>query len=113
MKKLITFLTIVLLIINLNYYAQWSIANLSSTRSSLAAASVGSKAIFAGGIGFTTILPAVCDFYQDTSNSWTAGSISKGRTVLAAAVAGNKILFAGGVDATNVVSNVVDIYDVV
>lgn len=60
-------------------HAQWSTGSLQSPRYGMAAATVGSKAFFAGGIGMISIPPAVYDMYDATNGTWTSGSISTGR----------------------------------
>ena len=86
----------------------WTTATLSQARTGLAATSVGSKAMFAGGDGFDR--SNVVDMYDDATGLWSTATLSQARRGLAATSAGSKALFAGGYgDGSN--SNVVDVYD--
>ncbi len=111
MKKNILLLFFIL-IINYSSNGQWTSQTLSGTRTDMAAASGGDKAIFAGGIGFISIPPPAFDMYNYNLNTWTNGSISRGRSRLAGASCGTKLLFAGGAndDILSVEDNV-DIYN--
>ena len=96
----------------------WSTASLSQGRHGLAATTVGTKAIFAGGYGFSNstgsfTLSAVVDTYDAATDTWSTTMLSEARRLLAATSVGRKALFAGGYN--NVVnryhSDRVDIYD--
>jgi len=83
----------------------WSTATLSKGRDSLAAATVGNKALFAGGSdGHAT---DVVDIYDADTDTWSTAALSQARSHLAATTVGNKALFAGG----GAYSDVVDIYN--
>src|SRR4051812_20073119 len=99
MKKS-TFLTVfsILLFSCNTLNAQWTTANMSSSRTMLAGASAGNKAILAGGIGLISIPSPAADVYNATTTAWSQGTISQGRTSLAGAGTGNTIIFAGGAD---------------
>jgi hypothetical protein len=87
--------------------ATWTTAVLSSPRGMLAATTVGSRALFAGGgsaIGVGG--QSTVDIYDDTSGTWSTAQLSFARTSLAATSVGTKALFAGGYW-----TDVVDIYD--
>ncbi len=70
----------------------WSIATLSQARSGLAAASVGSKVLFAGGINITATSNVV-DIYDDRTGLWSTTTLSQARSYLAAAVVGSKVTY--------------------
>src|SRR5205814_1281251 len=89
--------------------AQWNVASLSEARAALAAGSVGTRALFAGGMAGDVPSGAV-DVYDAASGQWTTAALSQARWPLAAATVGTKALFAGGV-GTNGPSSAVDIYD--
>jgi hypothetical protein len=87
----------------------WSTHTLSQARANLAATTVGTKAIFAGGSGSNVV-----DIYDSSSNTWSTATISQARSSLAATTVGTKAIFAGGYKAIFAgetwYSNVVDIY---
>ena len=101
----------------------WLQAALSQPRTWLSAASVGSKALFAGGEysggGFVGSLYVsdVVDIYDAAMDRWSTGRLSQARSAPAAASAGGKAIFAGGLyredelRGPDLVSDVVDIYD--
>ena len=112
MKKKVLILLFFTFIINFSSHGQWTVQTLSGTRTDMAAASGGDKAIFAGGIGFISIPPPAFDMYNYHLTTWTSGSISRGRSRLAGASCGTKILFAGGAnDDILSVNDEVDIYN--
>ena len=88
---------------------QWSTATLGQGRSSLTAASVGNKVIFAGGNNGAS--SGFVDVYDTSTDTWSTTSLSKDRYELASAVAGGKAFFAGGYsDVGTTHRNEVDIY---
>ncbi len=89
----------------------WSTARLSAARYDLAAASVGTKALFAG--GFTGGYSRVVDIYDASSNTWSNATLSQARSNLVAASLGSKVFFAGGQfnGPSITYSDVIDIYD--
>ena len=101
------------------YYADtdaWATAMLSEPRAFLAATTVGSKAIFAGGCdSLPSFIDAVysdaVDIYDADTDRWTTATLSTPRAHLAATSVGGKAFFAGGHDQD--ASDVVDIYDTV
>jgi len=97
---------------------KWSQSSLSIPRDGVAAAAIGNKVVFAGGLGHSSqtggFFSSRVDIYDITKGTWSTAELSQARTELYAAAAGNKILFAGGRYANlgNTQSKVVDIYDV-
>ena len=87
----------------------WSTATLSQPRSSLAATTVGAKALFAGGDALQGRSDVV-DIYDDATGTWSAATLSRARSALAATTVGTKAMFAGGGISPGD-SDVVDIYD--
>ena len=80
----------------------WTTARLSVGRGRLAAASVGSMIIFAGGYTINDSLNPyqasnVVDLYTCATRAWTTAQLSLARYDLAAASVGNVAIFAGGV----------------
>ena len=94
--------------------AQWSSSSLSQARHDLAATSVGSRAIFAGGFVNPPDLPEdpsdVVDIYDDATGEWRTAVLSQPRGALAATSVGSKAIFAGGEGLAGP-SDVIDIYD--
>lgn len=78
----------------------------------LAAASAGSKIVFAGGSSSTASYSKTVDIYDVSTNTWTTAQLSEGRAGLAGAGYRNKIYFGGGGSASSNASTTVDIYDV-
>ena len=90
----------------------WSTASLSLARGALAATSVGTKALFAGGHnGTTNEINARVDIYDSATNSWSTASLSQARGAIAATTVGTKAIFAGGAVSYETASTQVDIYD--
>ena len=97
--------------------AAWFISNLSQPRVRLAAATVGSLALFAGGHDAGT-MSSVVDVYDasvgkpDNPAAWSTVSLSVARPGLSAVTVGSKVLFAGGANFnTGAAFSTVDIYD--
>jgi hypothetical protein len=99
---------------------RWSTARLSEARVFLAAASVGSRALFAGGLvgtsGGAEARPSDrVDIYDSATGEWSTARLSQARAWLATAVVGSRVLFAGGSAGPSSPqsrdSDVVDIYD--
>jgi hypothetical protein len=115
-----------------------STATLSQTRCSLAATTVGQKAIFAGGTfdglgnpsrqasavvdvhdasfagGDTqNSASAAFDIYDDSAGTWSTTALSQARSIGRSAVAttGTCVCFAGGQVASSTMSAAVDVYD--
>ena len=93
------------------------IGTLSETRESVAAATAGTKVVFAGGYAFVcgpdwSNASSAIDIYDVVTGSWTISRLSAARMGMTAIAAGNKIFFAGGNDFSRSYDNV-DIYDVV
>jgi len=93
----------------------WTTAELSNPyRQGVAAVSVGTRIIFAGGGDNNTgIFTTRVDIYDVATNTWSTAELSQAREYLAATTVGNKVMFAGGgIWAPYLTgSNVVDIYD--
>ena len=92
--------------------AQWSTATLSVPRTSPAGASVGEKALFAGGFS-AGVASDVVDIYDTSSGSWTTATLSSARGGISATTVGHKVYFAGGYvnpDRTGAVDTI-DVYD--
>jgi len=86
----------------------WSVdpTGLSTSRCSMASASVGHLVLFAGGVYSSpnsTIYSTVVDLYNGETNSWTSytNGLSQARSDLAGAVAGSYVIFAGGYSSGN------------
>lgn len=96
----------------------FSSTTLSTTRSEIATASVGSKIIFAGGVknynsSGEPIVSNVADIYDAATGTWSTATLSVARTGIAVAVVGNKAFFAGGYSwlPTPIYYNTVDVYN--
>jgi hypothetical protein len=90
----------------------WSIDSLSQARSSIAVATDGNLAIFAGGKAGMDQLSNVVDIYNATTNTWSTASLSEARMLVAGVYANGKFYFAGGAkNGIDMPSAVVDIYD--
>lgn len=92
---------------------------LSQPRCGMAAAVVGNKVLFAGGVGWENIggtqverTYATVDIYDIVTKQWSSATLSVARSEIAATSVGSKAYFAGGLDtgATGV-SKVIDVYD--
>eukprot|EP00241_Pyramimonas_parkeae_P003178 CAMPEP_0114236512 /NCGR_PEP_ID=MMETSP0058-20121206/6882_1 /TAXON_ID=36894 /ORGANISM="Pyramimonas parkeae, CCMP726" /LENGTH=721 /DNA_ID=CAMNT_0001348463 /DNA_START=285 /DNA_END=2450 /DNA_ORIENTATION=+ len=68
---------------------------LSVPRGRLAAVSLGSFILFAGGMGSNGV-DATVDIFDTKSQTWDIGVLSQARQYLAAATSGNQAFFAGG-----------------
>ncbi len=90
--------------------AQWSTEFLSWPRYQLAATTVGTKALFAGGNAGAGTVSAVVDIHDSATGTWTTANLSIARGWLAAASVGDKAVFAGGL-ANGSSSYQVDIYN--
>jgi len=74
----------------------WSNTLLSANRTNLAAASAGTKVLFAGGEASGAVT-AVVDLWDATNAAFDApAALSVARTALSGASVGNKAVFAGG-----------------
>ena len=91
----------------------WSTASLSIPRVDLAAASVGTKAFFAGGVASSHVPTAVVDVFDSATGSWSTATLSEARSQIGATTIGSKVLFAGGTVMSNpfTASATVDVYD--
>jgi hypothetical protein len=94
--------------------AQWTTSNLSAKRFNLSGASVGSKALFAGGVASVAnpldTYYSVVDIYNANTSTWSTAQLSQARESMASATLGTKVFFAGGKNGATS-SSVVDIYD--
>lgn len=94
--------------------AAWSTASLSLARGGICAATVGGRAIFAGGFNGTTTMYATVDIYDDATGLWTIDSLSQARVLNAhaSATVGDRAYFGGGfLSPVGPASDRVDIYD--
>ena len=91
----------------------WSTATLSQARAYLAATTVGTEVLFAGGWlgGSSSTRSDRVEIYDDSTGTWSIASLSVPRDGIAAAAVGTKALFAGGANSSGVASDRVDIYD--
>ncbi len=79
-------------------------------RDDIAATSVGTKAIFAGGSVESGFVSSV-DIYDNATGHWSAATLSLARSKIAAASVGTKAIFAGGRGLGLDEASAVDIYD--
>ncbi len=91
--------------------ARWSTARLSQARTAITVATVGTKAIFAGGELGSGYLSSVIDIYDAATGRWTVARLSERRTRMSSTVVGTKVFFAGGEQIGGAPNNRVDIYD--
>jgi hypothetical protein len=75
---------------------QWAAGQLSQARKSVAAASVGSLAIFAGGATGYGAVSDMVDVYDAASVRWSTARLSQPRSLLGAATVGTQAVFVGG-----------------
>src|SRR5262245_28661248 len=81
---------------------RWSTTALSTGRTDLVAASVGTSVIFAVGCKVACEHPRawqvsdVADVYDSVSGQWTAGVLSEARARPAVVTVGDKLIYAGG-----------------
>ena len=96
----------------------WSIATLSQARAGIAATTVGSKVLFAGGsYSYAPYQSAfssnVVDIYDATTDTWSTTTLPVACSSMAGTSVGNKAIFAGGVtDNGTTIVDIVQIYDV-
>jgi hypothetical protein len=89
-----------------------TIAHLSQARSSVGAAAVGNKVLFAGGLATADVASDVVDIYDVKTGQWSIAHLSQPRFAATTVTVGDKVLVAGGtVGIHHVLSDVVDIYD--
>lgn len=87
---------------------QWTTAQLSEARHSIAAATIGDKVFFAGGqTGDYIYMSNKVDVYDLSTNSWSTTTLSQSRQYITAVTANNKIYFAGGNSGYNILSSTV------
>jgi hypothetical protein len=100
----------------------WTVSKLSSPRHDIAAATVGNKVLFSGGMDGDCLdcISNKVDVYDLTNNTWSIMTMSEPKTAHTAIVANNKVYFAGGISGwiplpnNNfdwIVSNKIDVYD--
>ena len=77
----------------------------------MAATSVGTLALFAGGEGAGGAHSDTVDIYDDSTGLWTTSNLSLARRDIAAVTLGSKAIFAGGLILPFGSTDVVDIYD--
>src|SRR5205085_1652254 len=88
---------------------QWSVAQLSAPRWSVAAAAVGGRALFAGGRAGDSVSDAV-DIYDSATGQWSTARLSAARQGATTAVVGSRVLFVGGGGASDT-RHAIDVYD--
>ncbi len=104
-------------------FSQWSTGSLARFRFNITSASVGTKALFAGGYYYRTpyriVNYAGVDIYDDATGQWTAASLSQGRIRMAVTNTDTLAFFGGGMiyDSTFALANPtntarIDIYNV-
>ncbi len=81
----------------------WSTAQLSVARCDMAATSVGSVAIFAGG-WVVDAYSNVVDLYNSTTGAWSTAQLSVARGDFAATSVGTLAMFAGGFNGSTFVA---------
>ncbi len=84
---------------------------LSVARSAIAATTVGTEAIFAGGLDENGLVSNVVDIYDDSTGVWSTASLPQACQGMTAVSVGNYAIFAGGIGSNGSPSNEVDIYD--
>lgn len=97
----------------------WSTAALTVPRNAASAASVGGKALIAGGgkltAGFGSYFAFdIVDIFDATTGAWTTANLSTGRMFMASTQLGSRAFFAGGISSSAPpfsVRTIVDIYD--
>lgn len=89
----------------------WTFAQLSQPRTYMAAAAVGNKVFFAGGMGEDYEISNKVDIYDLTTSSWSVATLSEPRVDPRAVTVGDKIYIAGGYTDYNSPSSKVDIYN--
>jgi tRNA A-37 threonylcarbamoyl transferase component Bud32 len=89
---------------------RWKTATLSEARAFLAAASLGNRILFGGGLhsnGYSNVV----DIYDTLKGVWSTATLTQPRAFLAATSLGNLAFFGGGRTHGDQPSNVVDIFD--
>ncbi|QDK81153.1 hypothetical protein EXU85_22060 [Spirosoma sp. KCTC 42546] len=108
-------LLILTYLVGLPSQAQWTTAKLSGPRNYLAATSVGSKALFGGGLVNNYTSTDKVEIFDVATQAWSKASLSQARWNLLATSAGSKAFFAGGMTGSLqnplTPSDRVDIYD--
>lgn len=93
-------------------FGQWTTTNLSEGKTSMSAATYGSKVYFGGGSTNTATTKKV-ELYDTLTGNWNTKQFSIPREFTAATAAGGKVFFAGGIDFfTFQHYSRVDIYDI-
>ena len=92
---------------------QWSTARLADARAGQVAATVGTRALLAGGtrdaVGDRS---TVVDIYDSVSRQWSTATLSEPRSGMRAVTVGTHVVFAGGyVNGVADPSGAVDVYD--
>jgi hypothetical protein len=96
-----------------SYSQQWTYTNLTEPKCRMGAASLGTKAYFAGGDNFDFPLTLV-EIYDVVEQTWSYGNLSVARSFPVGVSCGSKVFFAGGFTFNpNLVYDVVDIYDTI
>ena len=80
----------------------WSSSSLSFARSSFAGAAIGSKAIWAGGIGLRNAGGSIIDIYDLATKTWSTSALPLGLGNLAGASLGSSLILVGGSSAQSI-----------
>ena len=89
----------------------WSYYTTSQNFYTVATATVGAKALFAGGVSYVGAQVSNAVYiYDANTNTWSTAALSQARANISVATVGTMAIFAGGSGATGA-SNAVDIYD--
>lgn len=91
--------------------SQWTYSNLTEAKCQMGAASLGSKAYFAGGNNGFNYLSKV-EIFDVKTRTWSFSYLSFARQFPAGVSCGSKVFFAGGIRIP-VVYDIVDIYDTI
>jgi Kelch motif len=89
----------------------WTTSQLPEAKNFLAAASLGSKIVFAGGFNGSGY-SSEADIYDVNTNTWSSAQMSQARGFLAGAAAGDDIIFGGGEITGYFPTSTVDIYNI-
>lgn len=94
---------------------EWTVENLSESRTFIASVAHGNKVFFAGGASGTSTNVNyfdVIDIYDLETNTWSTKYLSVPRCLIGAAAAAGKVFFAGGSNELGSATDVIDIYDI-
>lgn len=107
-----TYLFLSFLLTALFSYGQWSTTNLSEPKTTFGAATLGSKAYFAGGANANGDYLSKVEIYDVKTKKWSYSNLSTRRQFPSGVSCGSKVFFAGGA-FDNKSFDIVDIYDTI